>query len=114
MRVISHKNNSIEALRFLFVCIICLWHCRSLAPWLHHGYIAVEFFFILSGYFIHQSFLRHPNVGVCDFTLKKVKKFFVPFIISVVLLMLLDRKKYLYIYSFSPDAILSKYYRDVL
>lgn len=41
----SNKNYAIEAFRFIFICIICLWHCRDAAPWLRHGYIAVEFYF---------------------------------------------------------------------
>lgn len=113
VRCTSKKNNSIEALRFFFICIICLWHCGVLAPWLHHGYIAVEFYFILSGFFIHQSFVRHSNLGVCDFTIKKVKRFFPPYFISVMLLMLLDRKQYFYISDFSADGILSVYFKHL-
>lgn len=107
------RNTSIEALRFVFICIICLWHCRDFAPWLNHGYIAVEFYFILSGYFIHQSFLRHPDIGVFEFTWKKVKRFFAPFCISVFLLMLLDRKQYFYLSEFTADGILSTYYKHI-
>lgn len=70
-----HKNIPIEAFRFIFICIICLWHCRELAPWLNHGYLAVEFYFILSGFLIYNSFKRHPQIGVQDYTLRKIKRF---------------------------------------
>ena len=72
----SNKNYAIEAFRFIFICIICLWHCRDAAPWLRHGYIAVEFYFVLSGFFIFQSYRRHQNLGVLDFTWRKIKKFY--------------------------------------
>lgn len=108
-----NKNHAIEAFRFFFICIICLWHCHDVAPWLLHGYIAVEFYFILSGYFIYQSYLKHPNVGVLDFTWNKVKKFFIPFVISVLLLMLLDRKQYLFCHDLSADGILETYFSHV-
>lgn len=105
-----NKNNAIEAFRFVFICVICLWHCRDAALWLHHGYIAVEFYFILSGYFIYTSCQKYPNVGVLDFTWKRVKKFYLPFILSVVLLMILDRKQYLYCTEWTTDGILSTYF----
>lgn len=101
---------SIEALRFFFICVICLWHCKDLAPYIHHGYIAVEFFFILSGYLIYKSWEKHPEVGGVDFALRRVKTFAVPFLLSIFLLMIIDRKQYFYISDFTPDGILSKYF----
>ena len=106
----SNKNYAIEAFRFIFICIICLWHCRDAAPWLCHGYIAVEFYFVLSGFFIFQSYRRHQNLGVLDFTWRKIKKFYIPFFISVVLLMALDRKQYFYCHDLSADGILITYF----
>ena len=108
----AYKNDSrsVDALRFLFMCVICLWHCHPLSPWLHNGYIAVEFYFMVSGFLIYRSFLRHPDVGVLDFTMKKVKRFSIPFWISILLLMALDRKQYIYLSSFSPDGILETWF----
>lgn len=101
---------SIEALRFFFICIICLWHCKDLAPYIHHGYIAVEFFFILSGYLIYKSWQKHPEVGAVNFILRRVKIFAIPYLISVFMLMIIDRKQYFYISDFTPDGILNKYF----
>lgn len=106
----SHKNTAVECLRFYFTCIICLWHCRGVAPFVEHGYIAVDFFFILSGYFIYQSLMRHPDVGVLDFTLRKMKRFAVPLVVSLVLLMLLDRKQYFYLSEPTPDGIIESWF----
>lgn len=104
-----NRNYAIEALRFIFICIICLWHYHDAAPWLYHGYIAVEFYFILSGFFIFRSYLKN-NVSVLEFTWRKMKKFYLPFLISVILLMALDRKQYLFCSDFSADGILSTYF----
>ncbi len=107
------KNNAIETMRFFFTCIICLWHFRSIATFIHNGYIGVEFFFILSGFFLYISYISHPDLGTIDFTLNKIKRFYPPLLISIFLLILLDRKQYLYISDFSPDGILNKYFTHV-
>lgn len=110
--MISHRNNSIEALRFFMICIICLWHLWGTTYFLQNGHPALEFFFILSGYFLYISYIRHPQIGVLDYTLSKAKKFFVPLTLSNFALMLLDRKQYILCSSkdITPDGILSKYY----
>lgn len=104
------KIPSIEAFRFLFICVICLWHCRPISEWLHHGYIAVEFYFMLSGALIYLSYIRHPGIGVLDHSLNKIKRFIIPFWLSIFLLMTLDRKQYFYPDGYTPDAILNKYF----
>ena len=92
------------------MCVICLWHCHPLSPWLHNGYIAVEFYFMVSGFLIYRPFLRHPDVGVLDFTWKKVRRFAIPFWISILLLMAIDRKQYILLSSFSPDGIIETWF----
>lgn len=105
------RNYSIEAFRFLFICVICLWHFNGVATFIKHGYIAVEFFFIVSGFYLYRAYKKHSDIGTLDYTLHKVKKFLPPFAISFVLLLLLDRKQYIYPpSSITPDAILSKYF----
>lgn len=105
------RNNSIEAFRFLFICVICLWHFNGVTTFIKHGYIAVEFFFIVSGFYLYRAYKKHSDIGTLDYTLHKVKKFLPPFIISFVLLLLLDREQYIYPPSnITPDAVLSKYF----
>lgn len=106
----TKRQGGIEALRFFFICIICLWHCSPLSPWLHNGYIAVEFFFVLSGAMMYKSYSKHPEVGVLEYTLRRVQKFVIPFWVSIFLLMCIDRKQYFYISDFTPDGIISKYF----
>lgn len=103
-------NLPIEGLRFFFICIICLWHCKDFAPYLTHGYLAVEFYFILSGFFIYQSYVKHPETGVFEFTLRKIQRFLVPFLLCWLSLIILDRKQYLYLYDFTPDEIIQTYF----
>lgn len=68
------KMNSIEAFRFVFMLIICIWHYQSTKA-LAHGYMAVEFFFILSGVLMFFSSNKEYALGTLDYTMKKVKRF---------------------------------------
>lgn len=68
------KINSIEAFRFIFMLIICVWHYQNTKV-LAHGYMAVEFFFILSGVLMFFSANKENALGTFDYTMKKVKRF---------------------------------------
>lgn len=109
----KQKNMPIEAMRFIFICMICSSHCPAVSTFLPHGNIGVEFFFILSGFFIYYSYIHHPDTGVFAFSWKKVKRFFWPLVISNIALMLLDRKQYIYPHELSPDGILTQYFSQI-
>ena len=68
------KMNSIEAFRFIFMLMICIWHYQGTKV-LAHGYMAVEFFFILSGVLMYFSASKENALGTFDYTMKKVKRF---------------------------------------
>lgn len=68
------KMNSIEAFRFIFMLMICIWHYQGTKV-LAHGYMAVEFFFILSGVLMYFSVSKENALGTFDYTMKKVKRF---------------------------------------
>lgn len=70
----AQKKNSIEAFRFLFMLMVCVWHYKSVA-YMAHGYMAVEFFFILSGLLMYFSVSKPNALGVFDYTLRKMKRF---------------------------------------
>lgn len=68
------KMNSIEAFRFIFMLMVCIWHYQGTKV-LAHGYMAVEFFFILSGVLMYFSVSKENALGTFDYTMKKVKRF---------------------------------------
>ena len=80
----QQKNVSIEAFRFIFMVILCLWHIEGMIHIQNHGYLVVEFFFILSGALIYKSFLSHPEMGSLDFTIKKIKRFSIEYLIAMI------------------------------
>lgn len=105
----NNRNAAVDAMRFIFMCILCPLHCPAVNPF-PNGYIAVEFFFILAGFFLYRSYRKHPDVGTVDFTWKKIKRFLYPLVLSIIALMLLDRKRYIYPNDLTPDGIVSQYF----
>lgn len=91
---LHERNNSIEFFRFFFMLVICMWHFNMLKIF-KHGYLAVEFFFILSGFFLFYSFLKRKDLGVLDFIVIKFKRFFPEFVIVLILTFLIKSTKYL-------------------
>ena len=53
------KNTTIEFLRYFFMIILLIWHGGW--DYLEHGYLVVEFYFILSGYFLLTVILESQN-----------------------------------------------------
>ena len=78
------RVTSIDFFRFVFMLQICLWHMNRCFNLMHNGYIAVEFFFILSGLFIYKSSISNKKKGVLDYTINKIKRYYPPFLIMLV------------------------------
>lgn len=108
----TRRNAAIDGMRFIFICLLCPFHCPAVNPF-PNGYVAVEFFFVLAGFFVFQSYRKHSELGTIDFILNKIKRFFWPIIISILLLMLLDRKRYIYLHELSADGIVSQYFNHI-
>ncbi|MBR4262157.1 MAG: acyltransferase [Bacilli bacterium] len=94
------KHNGIIGLwKFIFSIVILIFHSRGLYSYLNTslfrgGYIAVEFFFIVSGYYFAKSVLKQKydkdNIGkeTVQFISKKIKIFF-PYVLVACLLSLI-------------------------
>lgn len=78
------KNGIIECLRFVFALVVLMVHTHGLRPQNTNylfcgGYIAVEFFLILSGYFATKYILDSPDnnsagANALKYTVRQVKK----------------------------------------
>ena len=80
------RNPAIEAMRFFFMAVICVHHSHFL-PAMKHGYLAVEFFFILSGVFIYRTFLRQDSPSSMDYTIGRIKKIYPKYFVALLLTM---------------------------
>lgn len=90
-KTIQQKNSSIEFYRFLFTIVICLHHSTMFIgeqSWLKHGYICVEFFFILSGYFLYNSFSKEKAHSTTKYVLKRVERLWPEYAVAAILAIL--------------------------
>lgn len=72
---LKEKDRTIEALRFLFMLMICVWHYSNSHEILKHGYLGVEFFFILSGVFIYRAQDKPTLASPLEYFIKRWKRF---------------------------------------
>ena len=71
--------------------VIAIWHCPIINIF-SHGYLPVDFYFILSGYFIYNSFARHKQ-STCIYSINKLKKFYFEYIAAFFLILLFQYNK---------------------
>jgi len=102
----KNRNNSIEFFRFLFMLVLAVWHFELINIF-KHGYLVVEFYFILSGFLLYRSFLKR-NIGTVRYTLKKIKRFYLEYLIAFILIYSLN----LYYMRFSFGALSIDYIFD--
>ena len=81
------KNYSVEALRFIFMLVIAVWHFSRINPFTH-GYIAVDFYFLLSGYLLYGSYVRH-KYDALKYTVEKLKRFYPEYFLVFVIAFLM-------------------------
>lgn len=93
----NHRIGFIELLRFIFSVFVMLYHCSYIninnIQFFSNSYIAVEFFFILSGYFtiksINEKYKISLNIWQCiKLTLVKFKKIYLYVIFSLFFLII--------------------------
>ena len=72
--------------------VIIILHHAGLIPFLRHGYLGVDMFFAIAGFFLMQSYEAH-QITAEQYTAKRIKKVFVPYLICFLLAAILDYKR---------------------
>ena len=92
----AKRNGEIDFLRFVFCIIIVIHHYNALWDFglFYRGYIAVEFFFLLSGYYMasHAKEVLKKHNGKLEvgketwvFIIRKVKSFYRYYLVAILL-----------------------------
>lgn len=89
----KQKNTSIEAFRFIFMVILCLWHINDMIEFFHHAYLVVEFFFILSGIFLYQAYINNCEQSTIGYIFKRVKRLWIQYFIIICIVFLMYKRQ---------------------
>lgn len=84
------KNYSIEFYRIVFTLIICLHHAGAFfgVDFIKHGYLCVEFFFMLTGFFLMKSFNKENTHDLFSFIAKRFKRLAPDYIFALFVLII--------------------------
>ena len=63
----KRQNNSIQLIRFLLCCIVCLFHLTKMDKRIFaSGYLCVDIFFIMCGFFLKRHFTYDHSEGTSE------------------------------------------------
>lgn len=80
------KNHAFDFFKVLFMIVIILHHSLLLDKWLVRGYIMVEFFFIISGYLLFQTYKRNTDLTVVQYFKRRISKLYPYYFAAFILL----------------------------
>ena len=81
------RNEFLNFLKFILIMIVAFHHTGWWSGVMRHGYIAVEFFFMVSGYFLYQTFInKGPKLK--EYLLSRIERIYPTYILILVIYML--------------------------
>ena len=86
----KQRNHAVDALKGLMILLIILHH-GGLLPFLRHGYLGVDVFFVISGYFLMQGFVTKGGSAVA-YTRRRLQQVWLPYLFALLLACVLDYK----------------------
>lgn len=102
------RNFAVDAIKGLMILLIVLHHGQFF-PFLRHGYLAVDVFFWISGYYLFNSFVCHKESAI-QYTFRRVRSVFLPYLIALATASLLNYKYLLSFKSFDEFlAVIAPY-----
>lgn len=99
------RNLAIDWIKGVMIIAIVLFH-SGLVTAMHRGYIAVDLFFPICGFFLMKSFYTRPTNAI-SYTWSRIKRFYLPFLLCFLLSSLLRFKGLTHFPDF--DSFLEKY-----
>ncbi len=87
----KERNYTIDFFRIIFILIICIHHFQSIinTKFINSGYICVEFFFIVSGFFLYKSFKKNSDSTSLKYTVDRIKKLYPLYIFAFIIMLIL-------------------------
>lgn len=113
MKTTLTKNGSLEFFRFVFLSVVVLWHFDNIVSIFKCGDFAVDFFFILAGGMVYRSYLIHPDQNAMDFTVRRVKRIFPEWIVTLIPIFLIHNRDSIFNGTASFEQILANILRFI-
>lgn len=88
---IQNRNSAVDAVKGLMILLIVLHHLL-LIPSLHHGYLAVDMFFMIAGYYLAHHFQAKGGTAF-QYTAGRFKQVYLPYLLALLLATILDYKR---------------------
>lgn len=95
----ENRNIAVDAIKGVMILLIVLHHL-GLIPILKHGYLAVDMFFMISGYFLSNHFYSKGGTAA-QYTARRINTVFLPYILSLLLASILDYKRLISFHGFN-------------
>ena len=89
----SERNLPADAVKGLMILLVIVHH-STLLPFIHHGYLGVDVFFVISGYFL----VRHYSLkggSAFKYTAGRIRRSYLPYLFAFGLACILDYKRLL-------------------
>lgn len=80
-----------DAVKGLMILLIVLHHLLMI-PCLHHGYLAVDMFFMIAGYYLAHHFQAKGGTAF-QYTAGRFKQVYLPYLLALLLATILDYKR---------------------
>ncbi|MBR5176824.1 MAG: acyltransferase [Bacteroidales bacterium] len=76
---LTPRNHAVDWLKGVMIVFIVFVHSGTI-PGLFHGYLAVDIFFFIAGYYLMRSFNRKPETAI-KYTWHRIKNIYLPYIL---------------------------------
>lgn len=90
----SERNLPADAVKGLMILLVILHH-SCLLPFIHHGYLGVDVFFVISGFFLMRHYSSNRESTAFSYTAGRIRRTYLPYLFAFLLACILDYKRLL-------------------
>lgn len=90
----SERNLAADAVKGLMILLV-IFHHSCLLPFLHHGYLGVDVFFVISGFYLMRHFSLNRDCTAFRYTAGRLRRTYLPYLFAFGLACILDFRRLL-------------------
>lgn len=80
------RHHSLDLAKMFFIYVVVVFHSRLLDGIINHGYIGVEFFFIVSGFFLYHNYI-YSNKSIILYAKNRILRLYPHYIFSFIIML---------------------------